>query len=75
MKKSLALIGLFGTSNDALELEVKECLAYYAYLISVTVKVFKLVLLRWIPSNQTELLMGFANQRLTFKDYIRSSLS
>ena len=46
MKKSLALIGLFGTSNDALELEVKECLAYYASLISVMVKVFKLVLLR-----------------------------
>ena len=29
MKKSLALIGLFGTSNDALELEVKECLALF----------------------------------------------
>ena len=29
MKKSLALIGLFGTSNDALELEVKECLAIF----------------------------------------------
>ena len=29
MKKSLALIGLFGTSNDALELEVKECLELF----------------------------------------------
>ena len=49
MKKSLAIIGLFGTSNDALELEVKECFALFVDVIE-SLKTyrggFKLILAR-----------------------------